>query len=95
MSLIVETPAEGDGAAAMRYTEARLKKITQMAFLDDDMKWVVEKGEYQVQIGHSSEDICQSGSYRVTSSRYIEGHKRGFYCIGGKIGEKEISLCEK
>ena len=26
---------EGDGAAAMRYTEARLKKITQLALLDD------------------------------------------------------------
>ena len=26
---------EGDGAAAMRYTEARLQKITQEAFLSD------------------------------------------------------------
>ena len=26
---------EGDGAAAMRYTEARLKKVTQLALLDD------------------------------------------------------------
>ena len=33
---------EGDGAAAMRYTEARLKKITQEAFLADLDKNVVE-----------------------------------------------------
>lgn len=33
---------EGDGAAAMRYTEARLKKITQEAFLQDLDKDVVD-----------------------------------------------------
>ncbi|MBR5337529.1 MAG: DNA topoisomerase 4 subunit A [Lachnospiraceae bacterium] len=33
---------EGDGAAAMRYTEARLEKITQMAFLADLDKNVVD-----------------------------------------------------
>ena len=32
---------EGDGAAAMRYTEARLQKITQEAFLNDMDKGVV------------------------------------------------------
>ena len=35
---------EGDGAAAMRYTEARLEKITQEAFLSDLDKGVVEFG---------------------------------------------------
>ncbi|MDD3796473.1 MAG: DNA topoisomerase 4 subunit A [Lachnospiraceae bacterium] len=35
---------EGDGAAAMRYTEARLQKITQDAFLSDMDKGVVEFG---------------------------------------------------
>ena len=33
---------EGDGAAAMRYTEARLEKITQEAFLEDLDKDVVD-----------------------------------------------------
>ena len=33
---------EGDGAAAMRYTEARLQKITQEAFLEDLDKNVVD-----------------------------------------------------
>ena len=33
---------EGDGAAAMRYTEARLQKITQEAFLSDLDKDVVD-----------------------------------------------------
>ena len=35
---------EGDGAAAMRYTEARLKKITQDAYLSDLDKNVVDFG---------------------------------------------------
>jgi len=35
---------EGDGAAAMRYTEARLEKITQEAFLTDMDKGVVTFG---------------------------------------------------
>ena len=35
---------EGDGAAAMRYTEARLQKITQEAFLTDMDKGVVDFG---------------------------------------------------
>ena len=35
---------EGDGAAAMRYTEARLQKITQEAFLSDMDKGVVNFG---------------------------------------------------
>ncbi len=35
---------EGDGAAAMRYTEARLQKITQTAFLADLDKNVVDFG---------------------------------------------------
>lgn len=35
---------EGDGAAAMRYTEARLQKVTQMAFLGDLDKDVVDFG---------------------------------------------------
>ena len=33
---------EGDGAAAMRYTEARLEKLTQEAFLGDLDKDVVD-----------------------------------------------------
>ena len=33
---------EGDSAAAMRYTEARLQKVTQMAFLEDLDKDVVD-----------------------------------------------------
>ena len=35
---------EGDGAAAMRYTEARLQKVTQEAFLGDLDKNVVDFG---------------------------------------------------
>jgi beta-glucosidase len=37
-----------------------------MAFLDKDMRWKVEKGDFLVEIGSSSEDIRLKDTYRVT-----------------------------
>lgn len=54
---------------------------SQMAFLDKDMKWKVEKGEFRVQIGSSSEDIRLEGSFRVTDNSWVEGRTRGFYAV--------------
>ena len=50
-----------------------------MAFVDEDGKWKIEKGEYEVQLGSSSEDIRLTGSYTVTKNAWIEGRDRGFY----------------
>lgn len=44
---------------------------SQMAFLDEDMRWLIEKGEIEVQLGASSEDIRLTDSYRVTESAFI------------------------
>jgi len=52
---------------------------SQMAFVDEDGKWKIEKGEYEVQLGSSSEDIRLTGSYTVTKNAWIEGRDRGFY----------------
>lgn len=54
---------------------------SQMAFLDEDMRWKIEKGEIEVQLGASSEDIRLTGSYVVTASAYVEGKDRGFYAL--------------
>lgn len=48
---------------------------SQMAFLDYDMKWKIEKGEIQVEIGSSSEDIRLKDAW-------IDGKKRAFYTMG-------------
>lgn len=51
---------------------------SQMAFLDNDMKWKIEKGEIHVQIGASSEDIRLEDSFQITENRWIDGRNRCF-----------------
>ncbi len=54
-------------------------EASQMAFLDRDMRWKVEKGDFLVEIGSSSEDIRLKDTYRVTEDGWLEGRNRGFY----------------
>ena len=51
----------------------------QMAFLDRKMEWKVEKGDIDVEIGSSSEDIRLNGTFRITEDRHISGKDRTFY----------------
>ncbi len=51
----------------------------QMAFLDRDMRWKVEKGVIGVEVGSSSADIRLTGEYSVINDSWIEGRKRAFY----------------
>ena len=52
---------------------------SQMAFLDEDMRWKVERGEIEVQLGTSSEDIRLTGSFRVKSDAWLAGRERGLW----------------
>ncbi len=52
---------------------------SQMAFLDKDMRWKIEKGSIGVEIGSSSEDIRLTGEYIVKNDGWIEGSNRAFY----------------
>lgn len=52
---------------------------SQMAFLDRDMKWKIEKGEVEIQLGSSSEDIYLTDQILITEDAWIEGKKRAFY----------------
>ena len=54
-------------------------KPDQMAFLDIDMRWKVEKGEFDVEVGSSSEDIRLTGKYRVKNNKWIDPQKRTFW----------------
>ena len=57
-------------------------QLSQMAFLDEDMRWKIEKGEFEVQAGSSSEDIRLQDSFTVTENAYLAGKTRAFYALG-------------
>lgn len=52
---------------------------SQTAFLDEDMRWKIEKGEIKVQVGASSEDIRLEDSFYINEDLWIEGRERRFY----------------
>ena len=54
-------------------------QASQTAFLDREMRWKIEKGEIQVQVGASSEDIRLTGRYTITEDAWIKGPDRAFY----------------
>ncbi|MBP3218205.1 MAG: glycoside hydrolase family 3 C-terminal domain-containing protein [Lachnospiraceae bacterium] len=54
-------------------------RADQLAFLDEEMRWMIEKGTFDVQVGSSSEDIRLEGKYYVNSDLYISGRGRGFF----------------
>ena len=63
-------------------TVSFLLQPSQTAFLDEDMRWKIEKGAFEVQIGSSSEDIRLKDSFTVTENAYTEGKTRAFYTLG-------------
>ena len=52
-----------------------------LAFLDQNMKWKVEKGMFTFLIGSSSLDIRLSCQIYVNNNLYIEGRDRTFYVL--------------
>lgn len=52
---------------------------SQMAFLDKNMRWKIEKGDIGVEVGSSSEDIRLRGKYTVKDNMWIAGNERAFY----------------
>ena len=58
---------------------------SQVAFLDEDMRWKIEKGEIEVQLGSSSEDIRQKGSFFINADSHVKGKDRRFYADAAVI----------
>ena len=50
--------------------------FSQMAFLDKDMRWKIEKGAFEVRLGASSTDVRASEKVRITKDAWIDGSKR-------------------
>lgn len=56
-----------------------LLEVSQMAFLDADMRWRVEAGEVDVMVGASSNDLRLSETVTIISDALVDGRTRGFY----------------
>ncbi len=54
-------------------------KADQFAFLDKDMRWVVEAGTMTVKVGASSKDIRLKDTFEIMNTAFIDGKNRGFY----------------
>ena len=54
-------------------------KVSQFAFLNKEMKWIVEAGNMTVRVGGSSKDIRLTGAFEITETSVIDGKNRGFY----------------
>ena len=58
---------------------------SQLAFLDQDMKWKIEHGEIRVEAAASSDDVRLSGSFRIDGDLWIEGKEREFWAEAAGI----------
>ena len=43
------------------------------------MRWKIEKGQFDVMLGKSSDEICFSKTVQVTEDAWIDGKRRAFY----------------
>ncbi|HAL74008.1 MAG TPA: beta-glucosidase [Clostridiales bacterium] len=66
-------------AKAVRFT----MKVSQTAFLNEDMQWVVEKGALTLRVGASSQDIRQEAFCEIVDSAVVDGSERGFFASYG------------
>jgi beta-glucosidase len=53
--------------------------ISQLAFLDADMRWRVEAGEVEILVGTASNDLRLTDTLSIVSDALIDGKTRGFY----------------
>ena len=72
------------GFARVPLKAGEQKKITftvepsVMAFLDKNMQWKIEKGDIDIKVGASSNDIRCEGHFNITEDLFIEGRNRAF-----------------
>lgn len=52
---------------------------SQTAFLDDQLRWKIEAGDFDIMVGASSEDIRLKGNFRISESSFTDGRTRKFH----------------
>ncbi len=84
------------GFARVSLAPGEKKRVTfevspsQMAFLDEGMRWKIEAGQIEVKIGASSQDIRLQGAFRIAEDCWIEGRGRSFYAKAWTEGERIV-----
>lgn len=63
-------------------------QVSQFAFLNGKMNWVIEAGMMEVKVGASSNDIRLKGEFEILTTTEVDGKSRGFYA---RAWEKEES----
>lgn len=51
----------------------------QTAFLDEELRWIVEAGDVELLIGDSSENLTLAGTVTVTDTRVVENGRRNYF----------------
>ena len=57
---------------------------SQLAFLDANMRWKIEKGRLLLRVGSSSRDIRAEESFTITRDAWIDGKNRGMVCAAAE-----------
>lgn len=53
--------------------------LQKQIFLDEEMRWKVEQGDFVVKIGAASNDIRLEKRVRLKKDLFVDGKTRGFY----------------
>jgi beta-glucosidase len=53
--------------------------VSQLAFLDAQMDWIIESGDIEVHVAASSADIRFSDRIHIGSTAHVDGRNRGFF----------------
>lgn len=54
-------------------------EYSQTAFLDENMKWKVEAGQFDIMVGASSQDIRLTTGFSIKEDIWVDGRTRAFY----------------
>lgn len=53
--------------------------LSQLAYLDEEMKWTVDNAEFQFSIGHSVKDLRLNGTVHIEKKQTVNEQSRSFF----------------
>ncbi len=62
---------------------------SQTAFLNHDMKWMIEAGGFDIMVGTSSDEPKLTGTFQIKDTRIMNGSARAFFAKANVVATKE------